>query len=474
MKKFWLLVTLACINLLPMFARCYKAENINQLKQSLKSVLAGDSVIVANGNWMDAQIVFKGIGEEGKYIYLLAETPGKVILNGKSCLNLSGNWLYVSGFVFKNGYSPKSAVIDFRTNSTTYAYNSVVTNCVIEQFNKPNKDSVDHWICLWGKKNRVESCYLGGKTNAGTTLVVWPNDSNSTNNGHIIYRNYFGSRPVLGVNGGESIRIGTSQVCHLSSRTIVDGNYFEHCNGEVEIISNKSCDNILVNNTFFECEGSLVLRHGNNALVSGNWFIGNGKKDTGGVRVINEGHKIYNNFFYKLRGTGFRSPLVIMNAIPDSPPSGYAPVRNVIIANNTFYDCVTPWAFCVGVEERNRIVRPEGVLLLNNLLYCPNTTELSKSYDNSDGISLNNNILISKKGVLNEKGTVPAEVTLAKYGNLDIVCSLIKSKKLPFVKYDILGQLRGESVIGAFQNKGEKPSLEIAGSQNCGPQWYKP
>ena len=41
------------------------------------------------------------------------------------------------------------------------------------------------------------------------------------------------------------------------------------------------------------------FRHGNNALVAGNWFIGN-KKHTGGIRVINEGHKIFNNYFYRL------------------------------------------------------------------------------------------------------------------------------------------------------------------------------
>jgi len=65
--------------------------------------------------------------------------------------------------------------------------------------------------------------------------VVWPNDSNSINNNHLIYRNYFGARPRLGSNGGETIRIGTSQVCTNSSATIVEGNYFEHCNGEVEL-----------------------------------------------------------------------------------------------------------------------------------------------------------------------------------------------------------------------------------------------
>ena len=473
-KRLNFLIIFALFASSSLIAKTYKVLNINEFNEIVKKAVAADSIVLANGVWKDAKIVFKGNGENGKYIFLVAETPGKVTLEGKSCLTISGNWLHISGLVFINGYTPKGAVIDFKTSSKDYAYNCVVTECVIDKYNQPVKDSVDHWVCLWGKKNKVENCYFGGKTNIGTTLVVWPNDSNSINNGHLIYRNYFGSRPRLGSNGGESIRIGTSQVCTLSSKTIVDGNYFEHCNGEVEIISNKSCDNILVNNTFFECEGSVVLRHGNNAFVSGNWFIGNGKEFTGGVRVINEGHKIYNNFFYKLRGDGFRSPLTIMNAIPDSPPSGYAPVKNVIITHNTFYDCTTPWAFCVGIEERNRIVRPEGVIMLNNLVYCPNATELIKSYDKTDGFNLSNNLMICAKGMLNDSGTVAGDAFMTKIENYDVPFSTIKAKKLPFIKFDILGQNRGgESVIGAFQNKGVKQVIEIAGSKNCGPFWYK-
>ncbi|MEI8086176.1 MAG: polysaccharide lyase 6 family protein [Paludibacter sp.] len=455
------------------FAKSTKVQNIEQYKECVKAVVAGDTIILSNGVWKDAQLVFKGLGESGKYICLMAETPGKVRLEGKSCLTLSGNWLYVSGLVFVNGSSPKKTVIEFKTSAKDYAYNSVLTNCVIDKFNQPIKDSADHWIGLWGKKNNIENCYFGGKSNIGTTLVVWPNDSNSINNGHHIYRNYFGPRPRLGSNGGESIRIGTSTVCTMTSKTIVEGNYFEHCNGEVEIISNKSGDNSLINNTFWECEGSIVLRHGNNALVSGNWFIGNGKEFTGGVRVINEGHKIFNNFFYKLRGDGFRSALTIMNGIPNSPASGYAPVKNVIIANNTYYDCATPWAFCVGVEERNRIMRPEDVLILNNLVYCPKSTDLIKSFDKTDGIKLNNNLMISDKGALKDSGTVAGEVLIGKVVDFEVPFSSLKAKKLPFVKYDILGQIRSESVIGAFQNKGEKPAIEMATSMNCGPEWYK-
>ncbi len=453
-------------------AKTYKAVDVSQFNNYVKSIVAGDSIILANGVWKDVQFKLKGIGEPDKFIYLVAETPGKVSIEGKSRLQLSGQYLFVSGLTFVNGCTPKSVVIEFRTSSTEFAYNSTLNQCVIDKFNQP-KDSADHWVGIYGKKNTVEYCYFGGKSNEGTTLVVWPNDSNSTNNGHLIYRNYFGARPRLGSNGGETIRIGTSQVCHLSSGTIVDGNYFERCNGETEIISNKSGDNIIANNTFLECEGSVVLRHGNNATVSGNWFIGNGKINTGGVRVINEGHKIFNNYFYKLAGDEFRSGLAIMNAIPDSPANGYAPVKNVVFTNNTYYDCAFPWAFGVGFGERNRIVKPESTLLLNNLVYCPNTAELIKYYDTSDGIRMDNNIMINASGTLKEKGAVDAEVLKDNVLGFEMVYSTLKAKKLPYVKYDILGQTRGEAVVGAFQNKGEKPQIELATAKNCGPEWYK-
>lgn len=80
---------------------------------------------------------------------------------------------------------------------------------------------------------------------------------------------------------------------------------FHHCNGEVEVVSIKSSDNIIRNNVFLECRGILALRHGNRNLVEGNAFIGNGLPCTGGVRVVNEGHIIKGNLFYGLKGDRF-------------------------------------------------------------------------------------------------------------------------------------------------------------------------
>jgi poly(beta-D-mannuronate) lyase len=472
--RIYLLLFFTIATLSATYAKSFKVVNIAEYNEKVKTLVSGDSIVLANGVWENAQLVFKGKGEKGKFIHLAGETPGKITLEGESCLQVSGEWLSVSGLVFVNGHTPKKTVIGFRTSSKDYAYNCVLTNCVIDNFSQGSKTTADHWIGLWGKKNTIEYCYFGGKTNEGTTLVIWPDDVNSTNNKHLVYRNYFGHRPLLGINGGETIRIGTSEVCTNISGSIVEGNYFERCNGEIEIISNKSGENKFLNNTFFECEGCLTLRHGNRALVSGNWFIGNEKKNTGGIRVINEGHRIFNNFFYKLRGKDFRSALTIMNAIPNSPPSGYAPVKDVIIANNTFVDCTLSWNFCAGADEKNRTIKPESTLLINNLVYCPRQPRIIECIGKADGIRMENNLLIDRNGHSTEFGPLSGEVQITRIFDLDIAYTKIKAKSLPFVKNGILGQFLDAPVIGAFQNIVKEPDEQMASSGNCGPQWYKP
>ena len=472
-KKLLFLTLCSIITFQIAVAKTIKVQNITEFDRAVKTLNAGDSLVIANGIWKDVEFKLKGQGTKDNPIYMVAETPGKVFVEGKSRLQFSGEYLFVSGLVFRNGSTPKAAVIEFRTSSTEYAYNSVLSNCVIDSYNQ-HKDTSDHWVSVYGKENRVEYCYFGGKANEGVTLVVWPNDSNSIENNHLITRNYFGTRPRLGSNGGETIRIGTSQVCHLNSSTIVEGNYFERCNGETEIISIKSGDNKILNNTLFECEGSVVLRHGDNATVAGNWFIGNGKPFTGGVRIINEGHRVYNNYFYKLTGDEFRAPLAIMNAIPNSPANGYAPVKNVIIANNTYVDCVTPWAFGVGFGFRDRVVRPENTLLLNNLVYSPNETELIKAYDQIEGVKFDNNLMISKAGMLSGDGTVVGEIGKGEVWGVDYIATKAKARKLGFVRTDITGVVREESYVGAFQHTGAEPMIELASAVNCGPRWYKP
>src|SRR5262249_53093717 len=147
--------------------------------------------------------------------------------------------------------------------------------------------------------------------------------------------NHFGPRPPLGFNGGETIRVGTSNVSRNVSRTLVENNLFEKCDGEVECISNKSCENVYRHNTFLGCSATLCLRPGDRCLVEGNFFLGEHVRGSGGVRIIGEGHRVVNNFLTGLEGDEARSAIALTNGVPDSSLDGYFQVKDVVVAFNT-------------------------------------------------------------------------------------------------------------------------------------------
>lgn len=396
MIKYLISISLSLLLANISYAKTYRAENMAAFNQIKSQLLPGDTLILVNGKWDNASLIITNHGTKQSPIVFIAETPGKVIFTGNSKINIGGECIEVNGLELTNGFTLNGGVIEFRVSANEIANNCRVTNCVIDNYNKPDRLTEDNWVILYGKQNRFDHNYIGNKKNLGTTLVVKLNDIRNQENENRIDHNYFGERPRLGSNGGETIRIGTSTFSRTSSRTIVEDNYFEHCNGEVEIVSVKSCDNILRRNTFFECEGGLVLRHGDRNIVESNFFIGNNKPNTGGVRVINAGHKIYNNFFYALAGDRFRSALAILNGVPNSPINRYYQVKNVVIAGNVFIDC-NSIELSAG-KDLERTARPEDVLIAgnifdtkkHNLFEVDDTLSGIKFADNYSNLTLSN------------------------------------------------------------------------------------
>jgi len=143
-----------------------------EYRDVIKKAKAGDTIVLANGVWEDFEIVFAGQGKEGEPIRLTAETKGEVILSGQSNLRLAGEYLEVSGLVFKNGYTPTSEVISFRRNSKEFATNSRVTEVVIDNYNNPERYEVDFWVMMYGQNNRFDNNHIVGKRNKGLTMAV--------------------------------------------------------------------------------------------------------------------------------------------------------------------------------------------------------------------------------------------------------------------------------------------------------------
>ena len=471
-------------------------ETNKELKEALKELAPGDVVTLKNGVWKDVQMKLRGKGTKESPITIKAETPGKVSIEGESYVKIGGEYINVEGLHFKNGYSPSSALIEFRIKSkekaTEIANNCKVTNCVIEDFNKLQRDNKELWVNFHGRHNELSNCYIAGKTTKGPTIRVDLEGLASINNYHQIINNHFGPRPVKGGPSGETIQIGNSYTSMAPSYTMVKNNLFEECNGEVEIISSKTNFNEFRNNVFYKSEGSLVTRHGNYCTIDGNYFIGDGKNENvGGIRIINTGHWVTNNYFVNLVGKSFRSPLAVMNGIPKSPQNRYGQVTDVVVAYNTYVNCTSPWRFGVGVNIDQAEVLPKSEIrserairttVANNVIYNEiGLTDIVQEDDKADGVLFKNNY-VNNKGVEFKEfdgGIIPTGLSLTKVSDNINIPTGFPADEEPYVGFDfntiekdLFGKSRKDSKsVGAAMGV-DFSNPNILDKSKYGTSWY--
>ncbi len=469
-----------------------RVETNEALYAAVESAQPGDIIILKNGVWQDVDLKIAAKGTKERPIVVTAETPGEVFIEGLSQIKFGGEYITVSGLHFRNGYTPSQAVIEFRIDKKNVANNCRFTNSVIEGFNQLQRDRQDHWVEFWGRHNQLDHCYIAGKSNRGPTVRVQLKGNESIYNFHQITNNYFGPRPRKGGPSAETLQIGDSGTSMSPSNTNVENNLFDRCNGEVEVISSKSNFNTFRNNVFYKSEGSLVTRHGNYCRIDGNFFIGDeNSNNIGGVRIINTGHWVVNNYFLNLKGENFRSPLAVMNGIPKSPLNRYNQVTDIVVAHNTWVNCTSPWQFGVGSNIDQKEVLPASEIrsavpvrstLANNVIFnTGGDKQPVVAFDKIDGIDFKKNI-ISNNGVAFEelKGLTTASLNLVELNenifspNIEELADFEVYKGFDFetIEKDIFGQTRSQSnKVGAIV-KVPTELKNILDRKDVGPDWY--
>ena len=457
------------------------ASEINMRKWT-----SGDTIVMKNGNWIDQTIVFRGVGMKFHPVVLLAQTPGNVILKGNSSLSFSGSFLEISGLFFYNGTLKEKDIISFRTSTTSIAENCSLYNTAIVSCNPSEKTVDNKWVSMYGKDNIVANCTFANKTNSGTLLVVWLDKDVIPN--HIIENNYFGYRNPnkddsgKELNGQEIIRIGDSHTSMQTAGVTVKGNFFEDCNGETEIISNKSCGNNYSNNIFVACKGTLTLRHGNDCTVDGNYFIGNGVPGTGGVRIIGENHKVYNNYFENLNGTDFRAAICLVRGKENSEAYEYFQVKNALVAFNTMVNCSQ--SFSINYNNSSFKLPPIGSVIAFNHVYNTSSTKINVEIDKTSGADMDvkwqNNLMnqgkyenfkFSENQVIT--GIDPNMIQVGTNPNIyepgsNTGLSAYITSDYPEITQDIRGRSRaGHKLPGASQVSGES-SLDAPSKDSVG------
>lgn len=428
-------------------AEHFLAHDQAAYQEAREDAAPGDVIALADGEWRDFEIVFTGQGTPDQPITLTAQTKGKVFITGRSNLRLAGEHLVVSGLIFKDGHTPTNEVVSFRRTKQHLAHHSRVTEVVIDRFNNPERFETDFWVMMDGRNNRFDHSYLAGKSNSGVTMAVRLDAPESQQNGHRIDHNYFGPRPVLGANGGETLRIGTSKYSLVESRTVVENNRFERCNGEVEIVSNKSGGNVFRGNVFVESRGTLTLRHGNGNLVEGNVFLGNGVAHTGGIRVINKRQTVRGNYLFGLTGHRFGGALVVMNGVPNSPINRYHQVEDALIENNTIIDAAHIELAAGSDDERSAV--PTNSRVRRNLIVNSTPRKTVTAHDDISGIAFEGNVTVGVTSLPATEGIESRSVTLQEAPN-----------GLQYPLDDTLAEV------------GAPRTLRVVGRDEVGPAWY--
>ena len=328
---------------------------------------AGDSIVWADGVFKDVELDIEGVdGNEGAPITLRSATPGGVVLRGESQFKVGASWWVIEGFHFDGGENEINSynTFQFRGNSGTPAKHVRLTNCAFT--NLKTDEQTSKWVLLYGHNNSIEHCHFSGKNSKGALITVelaYLAENGSAD--HVISDNYFGDVAPQAGTDNETIRIGSSEDQNKRAHCIVRRNYFVRCNGENEIISSKSSYNVFERNTFRQCDGALVLRHGHHAKVEGNFFFGDGARDAGGIRVVDSHHVIFNNYLQDLTGTTWNAAFSILGGKEPSggTDNGYQAVDGITVAHNSIVNCSKSIFL-----NKAKGSRPPTGLVVNNLV----------------------------------------------------------------------------------------------------------
>jgi hypothetical protein len=385
-------------------------NNATQFKDAIAAMNPGDTILAMDGTYNLGGVKVTRGGSGLKPILIKSANLHGAKITGASSFTLSGiSYVSFEGFDFD--LEPVSTI--FKMEGCSYV--RITRNQF--KMKKLSDTQSSKWITVgdvWenpvcnSHHNRIDHNLFDGKYDAGAWLVIdgshgtIPDISKYDRIDHNIFRN---NTPRV-ANEKETIRMGVSDLSNLNAYTVVENNLFEDCDGDPEIVSVKSCSNIVRNNTFRRCLGTLSLRHGNNSTVEGNYFFGEGKTalydgnliGCGGIRVYGMNHNIINNYFEGLTGSKWDAAFTLTNGdvtnTSSSLSSHFLP-ENVIFAFNTLVNNVSDIE--IGFDNNGKYSRAPKNCKIDNNIVVANQNPIIKSFSSASlaGVSFNNNIMYS-------------------------------------------------------------------------------
>jgi poly(beta-D-mannuronate) lyase len=320
--------------------KVYKVAKPAEFKKAAGMAVAGDEIVITDGNYSGWELTVNTSGTAGKPIVIRAETSGKVVFSGdisKPVFQLTGSFIEISGLAFLGCSLFKtqgSAGVLIELKDTKYCR---ISECTFSKNITKNQFMPIVTIAGKAEHNRVDHCIFTGNIDNQELQVKITADAVPLYT--LIDHNVFKDKAKVSwkvFNGGECVQIGQDPVLLGTQypRCIVRDNQFIRCDGEGEVISNKSSGNSYTNNYFEDCKGELVMRGGHECLIDSNTFKGG----TGGIRVNGTRHTITNNTLSGLP-TGIR--LMYGMAKGKTEIGFYIAASDCLVKHNRISNCGT-------------------------------------------------------------------------------------------------------------------------------------
>jgi poly(beta-D-mannuronate) lyase len=336
MQKLSICILLSLIFIQKITAKVYHISSEIEFKSIQALLSPGDEVEIKNGNYTDWALAISSKGTAAKPIIIRAEKPGMVIFSGNittPVFKVSGDYIFIKGISFKNCVLTKTSIL-IELNATN---NCQLSNCNFSANRVTAQFTPLVIISGNGNTNVIEGCNFTSNVDNQDVQVKITKDSFPKLT--LIENNVFSDKVRVSWqngNGGECVQIGQDPVLLGNQRpeTTVCKNRFIHCNGENEVISNKSSGNKYLNNYFEDNDGELVMRGGHDCVIADNTFKGG----TGGIRINGTNHTIINN---KIDGIQTAIRLMYGMAKGKEEIGFYIAASDCTIKNNTISNATT-------------------------------------------------------------------------------------------------------------------------------------
>jgi hypothetical protein len=262
--------------------RTFRVSSLSALQSRINSALPGDLIILTNGVYTStATINIDRQGTAQNPITISADTIGGAEIRGSASfsVNSPAAWIVIRGFRLTHSIGTVQA--------RAGASHIRLTRNVFQLTGD------GRYLLVSGDDCEVDHNTFQNKSTAGQMFSIHGPGSSGMAQRAWVHHNLFQNFTSIGANGGETLQIGLSGRSLTNAHTLIENNLFVNCNGENEMISNKSSANTYRYNTFRDsASGELTLRHGNDCVVHSNFFL-----NTAGLRFFGDDHQIYSNYF---------------------------------------------------------------------------------------------------------------------------------------------------------------------------------